>query len=75
MRVRPSELRILLVLLFGVFGALAGGSDLSAVPESEEAAQASKIIDAWFGARPQKDPKRLHVVYFHPRRPGPGATL
>ncbi len=66
MRVRPFELRIFLVLLSGVFGALAGGSDLSAVPESEQAAHASKIIDAWFGVRPQKDPKLLHVVYFTP---------
>lgn len=59
-------MRLFLVLFFGVFGSVVRGSEVSPVPEAEQGAQAAKIIDAWFGARPQKNPKVLQVVYFTP---------
>jgi hypothetical protein len=46
---------------------------IAPVPESEQAAQALKIINAYLGPRPAKHPKLLHIVYFTPadREPQP----
>jgi hypothetical protein len=47
--------------------------DLETLSESEQAARALKIIDAYHGPRPASPPKKLHVVYFTPadREPAP----
>lgn len=36
------------------------------IPESEQAALALRIIDAYHGKRPATPPKKLHIVYFTP---------
>jgi hypothetical protein len=36
------------------------------IAESEQAAMALKIIDAYHGKRPASPPKKLHIVYFTP---------
>jgi hypothetical protein len=36
------------------------------VAESDQAAKALKIIDAYDGTRPETPPKKLHIVYFTP---------
>ncbi len=36
------------------------------VPESQQAALAQKILDAYHGTRPAVAPKKLHIVYFTP---------
>jgi hypothetical protein len=36
------------------------------IPESDQAALAMKIIDAYHGKRPATPPKKLHIVYFTP---------
>src|SRR4029077_10138700 len=43
------------------------------IPESEQAAQAMRIIDAYHGPRPATPPKLLHVVYFTPADREPAA--
>jgi hypothetical protein len=43
------------------------------IPESEQAARAMKIIDAYHGPRPETPPKKLHVVYFTPKDREPAA--
>ena len=65
---------------FCLWGLLVGASAwaetdvLIPAPESEQAALAMKILDAYHGTRPEKPPKVLHVVYFTPadRDPVPG---
>jgi hypothetical protein len=44
------------------------------IPESEQAAGALKIIDAFHGARPDASPKKLHVAYFTPADREPAAN-
>ncbi|HWQ91496.1 MAG TPA: NPCBM/NEW2 domain-containing protein [Clostridia bacterium] len=54
-------------LLIGLFLACtAAALAVDPVPESEQATQARKIIDAYHGTRPADPPRKLHVVYFTP---------
>jgi hypothetical protein len=43
------------------------------IPESEQAARALKILDAYHGPRPETPPKKLHIVYFTPADREPAA--
>ena len=43
------------------------------IPESEQAARAMKILDAYHGPRPATPPKKLHIVYFTPADREPAA--
>jgi hypothetical protein len=36
------------------------------IPQAQQAARATRIIDAYHGVRPSEPPKKLHVVYFTP---------
>ncbi len=60
-----------LVLSFGVSGA--ASPSVAPIPESEQAALALRIIDAYHGPRPANPPKKLHVVYFTPADREPAA--
>lgn len=60
-----------MVLASGICGA--ASSPLVPVPESEQAARALAIIDAYHGTRPPRPPKMLHVVYFTPADREPAA--
>ena len=65
--------RICLLLALWLAGSPAARPAVPTIPESDQAAQALKIIDAYHGARPANPPKKLHVVYFTPadREPVP----
>lgn len=52
------------VLLLTV--SFAAGAAVEPVPESQQAAMAEKIIEAWRAGRASGPPKRLHVVYYTP---------
>ena len=43
------------------------------VLESEQAARALKILDAYHGPRPETPPKKLHIAYFTPSDREPAA--
>jgi len=59
-------MRTLAVLALWVLACLAGRSEITPIPESQQAAPALKILDAYRGARPANSPKILHLVYFTP---------
>ncbi len=61
------------VLVFGWIGCSTAWTGDAPVPESEQAAQALKLIDAFHGPRPSNPPKKLHVVYFTPADREPDA--
>ena len=54
-----------LIGLFLTCAGLALGA-VDPIPETEQAALAMKIIDAYHGPRPEQPPKKLHVIYFTP---------
>jgi Putative peptidase family./NPCBM/NEW2 domain. len=64
-----------LFFLVGIFLACTTRSfcAVAPVPETEQAALATKIIDAYHDKRPAIPPKKLHIVYFTPsdRNPEP----
>lgn len=49
-------------------------SPVAPIPESEQAARALQIIDAYHGPRPATPPKKLHVVYYTPVDREPAAN-
>jgi len=51
------------LLLAGTVSALRA---VEPIPESDQAARAMKIIDAYHEPRPATPPKKLHLVYFTP---------
>jgi hypothetical protein len=59
-------MRTFAVLVFWVIRCLTANAEIVPVAESDQAAQALKIIDAYHGVRPANSPKILHVVYFTP---------
>ena len=44
------------------------------IPESEQAAQALRIIDAFHGKHPADPPRKLHIVYYTPSDREPAAN-
>ncbi len=69
----PMTRHVLPVLLLWLLGCLAARAGIAPVPESQQAAQALAIIEAYDGPRPAKPPKQLHVVYFTPADREPAA--
>ncbi len=65
--------RIQVVLIFCWLGCLSVFAEIIPVPESEQAARALAIVDAWQNPRPAMPPKKLHVVYFTPADRDPAA--
>jgi len=66
--------RVFSILIgLSVFSATPKLRAISPVPESQQAALALKLLDAYHGAAPNKASKKLHVVYFTPadREPEP----
>jgi hypothetical protein len=65
--------RVVLVWALWLAGCSAIPAAVSSVPESEQAAQALKVIETYHGRRPEGPRKQLHVVYFTPadREPAP----
>jgi hypothetical protein len=65
--------RVLIALVICLIGCMTVKPELVAIPETEQAAQAQKIIDAYQGARPAHPTKKLYVFYFTPsdRAPEP----
>lgn len=65
--------RVLIVICLGL-GSLAARADFVPIPETNQAALAMKIIEAYQGPRTASPPKKLRIVYFTPsdRAPAPG---
>ena len=60
--------------LIGVFlASTAPARAVDPIPESEQAARALKVIDAYHGRRPATPPRKLHIVYFTPADREPAA--
>src|SRR6266581_5920612 len=66
-RVSPAFIGLFLACTVPSLGAV------DPIPESEQAARALKIIDAYHGPRPETPPKKLHVIYFTPADREPAA--
>lgn len=62
-----------LFILFCLMACVAARAGVDAIPESEQAALALKIIDAYDGPRPARPPQKLRVFYYTPadRVPAP----
>jgi hypothetical protein len=65
--------RVVIYLILSLTVSSAAPSAVAPIPESEQAAQALKIIDAYHGPRPANPPKKLHVVYYTPADREPAA--
>lgn len=60
-----------LVLIVGFYGTASRA--VAPIPESEQAALALRIIDAYHGTRPSEPPKKLQIVYYTPADREPAA--
>lgn len=63
----------LVALMLWVIGGLAVRSEVTPIPEPEQATRAQAMINAYHGQRPPTPPRKLYVVYFTPsdRDPAP----
>jgi hypothetical protein len=62
-----------ILLAFWLIGSATAHSEVAPVPESNQAALATQIINSYHGTLPADPPKKLYVVYFTPvdREPAP----
>ena len=65
--------RVFFLLVFPFCIGRATSAAIAPIPESDQAAPAGQIIDAYHGSRPADPPKKLHVVYFTPSDREPAA--
>ncbi|MFO1512409.1 MAG: NPCBM/NEW2 domain-containing protein [Verrucomicrobiota bacterium] len=65
--------RIFLILVVLLEVSKASSSPVAPIPESEQAALAMAVIDAYHGSRSTEPPKKLHLVYFTPAEREPAA--
>lgn len=67
-------MRLLILLTLWLAGSLAVKAEITPLPESEQAAQALKILKTYDGASVGKPPKKLYVAYFTPADREPAAN-